>query len=315
MTTRCTAVVPTLGASPFLEACLRALRESGGSALEIVVVDQAPEALTGLGALANQVVRFAPDGGFTAANNRAFSEIRTPFVATVNDDALVDLGWLEHLLQAMEDHPNAAAAQGVVRSLDDPSRIDGLGLGWNRHGQAIQLGHGTLIAETCPAHTQKIFGVSATVAVYRRTALEQMTATPANSRLGPVFDERLGSYYEDVDLACRLRAAGWSALCVPAATARHAGSTSSGRNRLGSGPLVYANRHLVLAKMLGRSFWPRLPHFALRDLTDLGRATLDRDWPKVAGIAAGWGRAITQLPRFAHFGSALLPPRDLVPRS
>ena len=47
--------------------------------------------------------------------------------------------------------------------------------------------------------------------MYRREALEHVGGHAP--KLKP-FDEGLVSYYEDVDLACRLRAGGWNALCV-----------------------------------------------------------------------------------------------------
>ena len=55
--------------------------------------------------------------------------------------------------------------------------------------------------------------MSATAAIYRRSALADL------GDAGRPFDARLFAYYEDVDLACRLRAAGHRALRVPAARA------------------------------------------------------------------------------------------------
>src|SRR5262249_20868677 len=135
---------------------------------------------------------------------------------------------------------------GVNLVLDESGRVDGWGLGWNRALQAVQLGHGEA-APPLTAPMREVFGVSATAARYRREALAAV-ALPG----GQVFDERLGSYYEDADLACRLRAAGWTALSVPAARARHAGSMTSGIAGTGSALArarwanVYGNRYLVV---------------------------------------------------------------------
>ncbi len=309
---RCTAVVPTVGASPFLRACLEALRDDAAGRLEIVVVDQARHPIEGLEGLADRVLR-SKARGFTVANNHAWRETRTPYVATINDDALIDPGWLGALLGALDDSPHAAAAQGVIRGLDDPAYIDGRGLAWNDRWQAIQLDHGQCAPSTSATAPTEVFGVSATAAVYRRSALEAISHTPPGQPLAAVFDERLGSYYEDVDLACRLRAAGWRALSVPAATARHAGGASSDRHRFGARPSVYTNRHLVLAKILGRAYWPRLPAIVSRDLRDLARAITRAEGHTAVGIVAGLARALPRLPRFAHLGPPLLPPSALKP--
>lgn len=310
--TLCTAVVPTVGASPFLRASLEALRADAAGRLEIVVVDQALDPIEDLAGLADRILR-ADALGFTVANNRAWRDTSSPYVATINDDALVDPGWLDALLGALDDDPTAAAAQGVIRSLDDPEYIDGRGLGWNGWWQAIQIDHGQRAISAPTAVPTEVFGVSGTAAVFRRAALEGITDTEPGQPLTAVFDERLGSYYEDVDLACRLRAAGWRALSVPTASARHAGGASSDRQRLGARPSVYTNRHLVLAKILGRAYWPRLPALLARDLVDIVRAIGRGDGRATAGIAAGLARAIPRLPRFAHLGAPRLRPAALRP--
>jgi GT2 family glycosyltransferase len=124
-----------------------------------------------------------------------------------------------------------------------------------------------------------------------------------------MFEPRLGSYYEDVDLACRLRRAGWTALWVSAAQARHAGSASGERLAHGSRQWIYGNRHLVLARLWGRAFWPRLPRLWLRDAIDLWQA-LGRGEPRTArAIVAGWARAARALPSFGHLRPPGLTPR------
>ena len=66
-----------------------------------------------------------------------------------------------------------------------------------------------------------------------------------------IFDDALGCYYEDTDLAFRLRAAGWSSRCVPDAIVRHRVSHS------------YANlpRRKVysVARNLEMVFWAWMP--------------------------------------------------------
>jgi GT2 family glycosyltransferase len=137
------------------------------------------------------------------------------------------------------------------------------------------------------------------------------------------FDSRLLSYYEDAELAGRLRAAGFRALLVPAARARHAASASAraapaGRERW---RLVYGNRYLAAARLLGRGLWPRLPLMLLRDVLDLltligirrGHDAPGRSAPppdrreRMAGILAGWRRALRHLPAFVRPGPAAPP--------
>jgi GT2 family glycosyltransferase len=280
---RITAVIPTLGRSPLLIPCLEALRREG---IEIVVVDQGEPAADLPSGLADRVLRPGRNLGFAAATNLGIAAAGGEWIATVNDDALVEPGWAASLTAALAAEPKAAAAQGVNLLLDRPEVADGCGIAWNRWWQAVQVGHGKP-APPADAPMREIFGASATAAVFRREALAAVVSSDNG-----IFDERLGSYYEDVDLAVRLRAAGYRALLVPAARARHAGSLTGRTLSHERWRLIYGNRWRVARRHLGGGFWPRVPGMALRDGVDLGRALLRGEGELAAGIVAGWGRAL-----------------------
>lgn len=289
---RVAAVIPTLGKSLHLEAALSALRAQD-EPVEIILIDQGERPVDLPAGLADQILRPGRNLGFAAGTNLGIAATSAEYLATVNDDAIVEPGWLATLLEALERDPKLTAAQGANLRLDRPEILDGLGIVWNRRWQAVQIGAG----EKAPGMEEAprpIFGVSATAALYRRSALEAV-------QLGPeeFFDSNLGSYYEDVDLASRLAAKGFGAAAVPAARAFHAGSTTGGAARW---RLVYGNRHLVLARSLGRGYWWRLPALVGRDLIDLVRAVFEGDKGRMAGIPAGWWRAVRLLPRFTRWG-------------
>lgn len=284
---RLTAVIPTLGRSPWLVPCLEALRRDADG-IEILVVDQGDRPADVPAGLGDRVIRPGRNLGFAAGTNLGISESSRELVAAVNDDALVEPGWTARLAEALDLHPKTAAVQGVNLVLGSPHLADGCGIAWNRWHQAVQIGHG----EPAPPPSdpvREVLGVSATAAVYRRSALLDV------ARGGEVFDSRLISYYEDVDLAVRLRAAGWSALVVPAARARHAGSATGATLSRERWRLIYGNRWLVASRAFGKGFWRRAPRMAVRDVLDLGRAAASLDLPRVSGIVAGWGRAIRPL--------------------
>ena len=306
------AIVPTLGLSRWLTPCLEALRRDGDADLEILLVVQGDAGADAAEGLADRVLRAPANLGFAAANNLGAAAARGDFLATVNDDAIVDQGWCRALLGALEHRPGAAAAQGVNVRLDEPSTVDGGGLAWNRCWQAVQVGHGEPLAElraAMPGDAVEIFGVSATAAIYRRSALARL-GDDASAGLEP-FDARLFAYYEDVDLACRLRGVGCQALLVPAAIARHAGSASGRQLPGGKHRLIYRNRQLVLARLLGRAFWPRWPAILLRDAADLGRAARRGDAGAMAGILAGLAGAAVRWPGFARLGRPLVPSSEI----
>lgn len=301
------AIIATLGRSPHLLDALDAVRRSGGGELRTILV--APDSAFGLADVAeaasraDEVVRVDRNLGFAGNNNRGIARVTEELVALVNDDALVDPGWWPGLSAALAEDPGLAAVQGTVVSLADPSRIDGRGLAWNRWWQAVQIGHG----EPVDPHDgggdataeQEIFGVSATAAVYRRLALEEVSRPGAHP-----FDTSLYAYYEDVELAIRLRAAGWRARRVDGAGARHAGSLTGDHLPRGKARWLVGNRWRVLMDLLGHRFWLYLPRIALRDVRDVVSGPGRRR--RAGGYAAGWLRAMAGAPRVLRLGAPRL---------
>lgn len=295
------AIVPTVGRSPLLVDALQALRRDAaesGIPLQIVVVHQGEGDLALPDGLADLVLRPGRNLGFAGGTNLGIAASTagdTDLIATVNDDLIVEPGWLGSLARALTDSASTGAVQGVNLVLGaTPERVDGCGLEWNGWWQAVQIGHGGPAPP--PGPPREIFGVSATAAMFRRDALEQVA-------LGKdVFDPRLDSYYEDVELAGRLRADGWGARVVPAARARHAGSVTGRLFSRRRWTLIYGNRYLAAARLLGSELRSHLPLMVLRDLLDLGRAALRFDLSRLLGILAGWVRAVRCLPAFVRSG-------------
>ncbi|HZI63700.1 MAG TPA: glycosyltransferase [Thermoanaerobaculia bacterium] len=299
------AVVPTLGESSHLPRALAALRAQSET-VEIVLVNQGRRPIALDAGLADRVVPRQRNTGFAAGTNAGIAAVQAPYIATVNDDAIVDPGWAAALRAALAAAPAAAAAQGVNLLLDSPELTDGWGIGWRESLQAVQLGHRGPAPATGGA-AREIFGVSAAAALYRREALAAAALAP-----GVYFDPGLGSYYEDVDLALRLRARGFSALCVPAARAHHGSSTTGRRRPVRRFAALHGNRYLVLARALRGDLWRELPGLWARDLRDLGGALLRADLTQLLGIPVGWARALLRLRRYAARGAPLLSRADLL---
>jgi len=267
-----------------------------------------------------RIAQLPRPAGFARAANAGIAVSRGRLIALVNDDAVLATGWTRTLLAALgacdgadprisADSP-LAAAQGLnllpAGDGKDEARIDGAGLAWNRRWQAIQIDRGKS-APPAGGAPRPIYGVSATAAIYRREAL--VAVSPGGGALRP-FNERLDSYYEDVELADRLRRASYEAVLAPAARIAHAGALSSRGRRDARRRVrrIYCNRLLVLAKRLGRSFWLLLPGLLIRDAADLFRGG-DREAlpgdsrrPGATDLLFAWGRAVRLLPRFAGFG-------------
>jgi len=223
-------------------ACLDSLQGQGID--DIVVVDNASEdntlALLRSHPLPLRVIAQPVNTGFAAGTNRALNELQTEYKLCLNDDAVLTPGYVETLVDALRENPDAASAIGKLRSSHaaTPS-IDSAGILMDfKRWTPLDRGH---LEEDSSQfdEDEDIFGPSAAAAMYRTTALDSLDDPP--------FDESLFAYYEDVDLAWRLGNAGWRHLYRPKAIAYHF------RRGPGSKPKriqakAFSNRYIVWAK-------------------------------------------------------------------
>jgi GT2 family glycosyltransferase len=205
--------------------------------LEVVIVDNSGRGLarrngTGAGA---RVIENAHNAGFGAAVNQGIRASTSPFVATLNDDAVAHAGWLDALVRALQARPDAGMCASQVRLFGEP-RLDSAGMLVARDGSSKQRGHGHP-PEDFPAAEEALMA-SGSAALYRRTMLEEIGG----------FDDDFFLYCEDTDLGLRARWAGWKCLYVPAAVVEHHYSHSAGRASPVKAYYVERNRLFVLVK-------------------------------------------------------------------
>lgn len=280
-------VVVNWNGGALLDSCLDAL--DGQGAARVLVVDNGSEAEEVRRLAAREGVFLLPLGanrGFAPASNAGAVDARLkalPFLSFVNNDAVLSPGYLAACVAALEADPGLVAVQGVV--LDAEGRlVDGLGIGWNRRVEAVQLGHGEA-PPPVDAPPFQVGGVSGTAPVFRRAAFDR-----ASGFAGSFF-----AWYEDADLSLRLLRSGGRFACVPSARARHAGSATGRRTPETKWRLLFANRvrtlrrNLSAGARLGAILLHPVPLPALRDaVRDLGflRALLTVARAKVGVLSA-----------------------------
>jgi GT2 family glycosyltransferase len=213
-----------------------------------------------------EVHRSETNLGFAGGVNAAMRLSKAPLVAWINNDVRLEPRWLEAMVEAMRDE-RLGAVQSIISGED--GRIDGAGI-TIADGTFRQRGHslpiGTPLADP-------LWGVSATAAVYRRAALQSV------SRGDEYLDERFFAYYEDVELAARLAAAGWRAQVVDQPLASHRGSMSE--SRIDALRLRTRNRYLV------RRLHPEVgsfPALLKEDAREIFRSTVRGRIARVARI-------------------------------
>lgn len=280
-------VIVDWNAAALVTRCLTALSRQTVRPHAIVVVDNASASETWRHVtdehLRMDMVRLVENCGFAAGTNRGIAlAAECDWIAVLNPDAFPEPGWLERLLVAAAAHPEYSFFASRQVKADDPGRLDGTGDAYAVSGRAWRRDHG-LDARGTRLALEEVFGPCAAAALYRREALAEVGG----------FDERFFCYFEDVDLAFRLRLAGHRCLYVPDAVVHHVGSASSGR---GSDFSVYhGHRNLVwtfVKNMPGPLLGLYWPHHLVLNLVSLawftlrgqGRAIWKAKWDAVRGL-------------------------------
>jgi GT2 family glycosyltransferase len=266
------AIVVNRNGGAALRRCLESLSAQAGVEVETAVIDNASDEAEREGVRnqfpAFRLIPFSSNLGFARGVNEGLARTRGKFVLTLNNDARLEPGYVSRLAAVLSEDERLAAVQGLVLG-DDAASIDTAGLSWNGRGEAVPLLFGKPRG-AAPAGRVDVPGVSATAALYRRSALEDVAEG------GAIFDESFFAYYEDVDLSLRLARAGWKFALDPGAIAFHEGSLTGRRTPWRRARWISRNRWRTLIKNFDRSF---LAH----RLGDLLRADLAH--AKAIGLA------------------------------
>jgi GT2 family glycosyltransferase len=274
-------VVVNYNGKPWLADCLAALqRQSFGDFIAVVVdngsSDGSEEAVAQLRDPRFRLLRAGRNLGFAAGSNLGASEVPgAPFVALLNPDAFPAPDWLARLRDAARAHPEAAAFGCHLVDAQDAARCDGTGDEYHISGRAWRRDHGAPAELAAQRPEAPVFAACAAAALYRRDAWDAAGG----------LDEDFFCYMEDVDLAFRLRLAGWECLHVPQAVCRHVGSATTGRRSDFS--VYHGQRNLVwvfVKNMPAPLFWLLLPLHLLMNVGALLLFVL-RGQPAVAARA------------------------------
>lgn len=292
--------IVTWNGKEFLPFLFQSIREQTAAPSRILVIDNGSvdgtlEYLREWPTI--HVLRNNRNLGFAHAHNQGISLSDADAVLIVNQDLILDPRCIEELTAALaRDATLGSVCPKVLRfsfSSDElrmPVRtdtIDTTGLSIRRSRQSLNRSEGLQGEGTFPPET---FGAPGVLALYRKTALDDVAWGHE------YFDDDFFSYKEDVDLAWRLRWAGWGCRFVERARAYHYRSvvhhhdslTRVVKERSSRVPLFrtlsYRNHLLTMIKNeTARTFLPHLPHILWYECKRIAYLLL-REWRTLAAI-------------------------------
>jgi N-acetylglucosaminyl-diphospho-decaprenol L-rhamnosyltransferase len=290
-------VIPTSGRYDLTESCLSHLARQTRPHT-VIVSDNGGDRETAERVArewpAVRLLRSAERLSFAAACNRGANVGEGEVVVLLNNDVYCRPDWLEQLVAPLELE---ARTGSVACLLVQPGEqlIDSVGLCADPTLAGFPRLAGLPIARA--GDTQpRLTGPAGAAAAYRRTAWEQVGG----------LDEAIFAYSEDLDLALRLRGAGWGASAVPEAVGMHLGSATHGHRT------AWQRRHAGFARgYLLHRYGVLRSRQAIRAFTTeaavvLGDIALSRDLAALSGRVAGW-RSANGLARRGAPGDALAP--------
>lgn len=259
-------VVPHLAGGEILTACLAALEGQSFRDFETILVDNGsadgsvPDAARRFPGV--RVLRRERNYGFAGAANAGLASARGRLLAFLNDDVVLEAGWLEKLAGAMAADSAAGAAAGKLLFPGEPRRVASAG----NYLLPTGFGRDRGVGEPDSAEFDlpgEVFWASGAACLVRREVF---------ARVGG-WDEDFFCYLEDTELGLRARRAGFRCLYVPEAVGIHRGGASASaaaRSAFCARNAVYT----VLKSFPGRLALRHLPAVAgahLRALAYLAR--------------------------------------------
>ena len=170
-----------------------------------------------------RIVRLKENRGFTGGIAAGVEVASAAWLAFVNNDAVMEPGWLDAMTHAAESAPDdVIAIAGKIVSADG-ERVDFYRGHMTFDGHGFQQDYGRPVSSVAepPGGSEMLFACGGNMLVRREPFIA----------LGG-FDDDFFAYLEDVDFGWRSWLAGWRTTWLPSASIRHHSSATS--NRLGN---------------------------------------------------------------------------------
>src|SRR5215471_2086366 len=207
-------VIPVFDQLRFTQACLASLQEhEGAERFEVIVVDdcsteETSESLRQIPGIV--YLRNETNSGFIASCNRGAEKARAQYLVFLNNDTLVRDGWLKALVDTFSEDPRA----GIVGSkliYPDGRLQEAGGIIWQ---DASGWNYGKFDDRQRPEYNylREVNYCSAAALMIPKSLFESIGG----------FDSRYSpAYYEDTDLAFKVRQAGYKVLYQPLSEVIH----------------------------------------------------------------------------------------------
>ncbi len=226
------------------------------------------------------MLRLERNAGYTGAINLGVERADGDIVVLLNDDCVVDPGFVEKIIAPIDPGDGVVMAAGVMRDWRDRSLIDSAGMELDQTLLVFDYLNGEPVSRLGGGVADPI-GPSGAAAAFDRASFRSVGG----------FDEGLFAYWEDVDLVLRLRRLGLRCALAPDAIGDHEHSATLGSGSKRKNYLMGYGRGYVLRKW-GVLDGRRTGSVLFREaVLCAGQAVVDRNLAGVRGRLRGYREA------------------------
>ena len=203
-----------------------------------------------------RVLTFDHNYGFAEGYNKAIAQVESELCLLLNSDVRVEEGWLQPMLNYMEQHPEVAACQPKIRCEWAPHMLEYAGACGGYIGRlGFPFCRGRILGTVERDEGQ--YDSIASVAWATGAALLIRRDIYINAG---GLDGRFFAHQEEIDLCWRLRSRGYGIVCIPQSVVYHVGGGTLPKESPRKAYLTFRNNLLLLYKNLPEKTFNRVMH-------------------------------------------------------
>ncbi|MEM8488862.1 MAG: glycosyltransferase family 2 protein [Bacteroidota bacterium] len=278
-------VIVTWNGLSLLKQCLPSVVASGFHSFEIVLADNASTDDSAAWVQATypdvKIVQHPENWAFCKGNNEAIPHTSGKYIVLLNNDVEVTPGWLDPLVEVMENDKQVAAVQPKLLQYTARNTFEyagGAGGHMDKYGYPFTRGRLFFSMEGDTGQYDNacdIFWATGAAVMFRKSALDEVG----------LLDETFFMHMEEIDLCWRLKRAGYRIKVAPASMVYHIGGASLPQGNSKKTYLNFRNNLIMLYKNLPPAIWRK--RFIVRAMLDalaMARALLTGQFSEFGAI-------------------------------
>ena len=250
MPSTCAIVILNWNGKKFLEQFLPSVLQTTYKPLQCIVADNASTDDSVAFVKANypeiRIIQNAQNWGFAKGYNEALKQVDADYYVILNSDVEVSPGWLEPMVELLDNDKTIAACQPRILSYHEKNRFEYAGAagGWiDRYGYPFCRGRVFDVTEEDLGQyntSEPICWASGAALFIRSAVFHQLEG----------FDEYFFAHQEEIDLCWRIQLAGYKIYACPSSIVWHVGGGTLQKDNPKKTFLNFRNNLVMLAKNL-----------------------------------------------------------------